>query len=146
MDNEMLFFFCFFVYFLLFHGQNVKNEAFCVKWGPNEVHFSNLVLMRTKSSIEDLFATTVECASLDSNQFSFHWTHTSATLITRDHFYSINANKDHKTIYLAIPSKLTKRTVVQRIPIFNISMSSKLLGCCFHVSNLTFLGRVLSNI
>ena len=27
--------------------------------GPNEDHFSNMVLMRTKSSIEDLFATTV---------------------------------------------------------------------------------------
>ena len=35
-------------YFLPFHGQNVENED----------HFSNLVLMRTKSSIKDLFATT----------------------------------------------------------------------------------------
>ena len=34
-----------------------ENEAFCVKWGPNE-DSSRLVLMRNKSSIEDLFATT----------------------------------------------------------------------------------------
>ena len=37
---------------------NGEIEDFCVKWGPNEDHFSSLVLMRTKSSIEDLFATT----------------------------------------------------------------------------------------
>ena len=38
-------------------GNMGENEAFC---GPNEDHFSSLVLMRTKSSIEDLFATTVK--------------------------------------------------------------------------------------
>ena len=54
---------CFFGWFLsvflLIHGQNVENEAFCVKWGPNEDHFSNLVLMRTKSSIEDFYGSAV---------------------------------------------------------------------------------------
>ena len=35
-----------------------EDEAFCVKWGLNEDHFSSLVLMRTKSSIEDLFGRT----------------------------------------------------------------------------------------
>ena len=35
-----------------------EDEAFCVKWGLNEDHFSSLVLMRTKSSIEDLYART----------------------------------------------------------------------------------------
>ena len=35
-----------------------ENEAFCVKRGLNEDHFSSLVLMRTKSSIEDLFERT----------------------------------------------------------------------------------------
>ena len=35
-----------------------ENEAFCVKLGLNEDHFSSLVLMRTKSSIEDLFERT----------------------------------------------------------------------------------------
>ena len=42
----------------MYDGEHVENEAFCVKWGPNEDHFSSLVLIRTKSSIEDLFATT----------------------------------------------------------------------------------------
>ena len=37
---------------------NIESEAFCVKRGPNEDHFSNLLLMRTKSSIKDLFTTT----------------------------------------------------------------------------------------
>ena len=32
--------------------------GFCVKWGLNEDHFSSLVLMRTKSSIEDIFGRT----------------------------------------------------------------------------------------
>ena len=36
--------------------KNGQTEDFCVKWGPNEDHFSSLVLMRTKSSIEDLCA------------------------------------------------------------------------------------------
>ena len=31
------------------------------KWGPNEDHFSSLVLMRTKSSIEDFYGSTDEC-------------------------------------------------------------------------------------
>ena len=31
--------------------KNGQTEDFCVKWGPNEDHFSSLVLMRTKSSI-----------------------------------------------------------------------------------------------
>ena len=35
-----------------------EDEAFCVKWGLNEDHFGSLVLMRTKSSIEDLFERT----------------------------------------------------------------------------------------
>ena len=39
----------------IIHGEN---EIFCVKWGPNEDYFSSLVLMRTKSSIKDHFATT----------------------------------------------------------------------------------------
>ena len=37
---------------------NGGNEAFHVKWGLNEDHFSNLVLTRTRSSIKDLFAST----------------------------------------------------------------------------------------
>ena len=35
-----------------------ENEDFGAKLGPNEDHFSSLVLMRTKSSIEDLYAAT----------------------------------------------------------------------------------------
>ena len=32
----------------------MENMDFCVKWEPNEDYFSTLVLMRTKSSIEDI--------------------------------------------------------------------------------------------
>ena len=44
---------------LSYKGNMGKMGAFRVKLGPNEDHFSGLVLMGTKSSIEDLFATTV---------------------------------------------------------------------------------------
>ena len=37
-----------------------ENEAYCVKRGPNEDHFNRTVLMRTKYSIENLFATNVD--------------------------------------------------------------------------------------
>ena len=37
---------------------NGENETFCVEWGLNEDNFGTLVLMRTKSSIEDLFERT----------------------------------------------------------------------------------------
>ena len=43
-----------------------ENENFSVKWGPNEDHFSSLVLTRTKSSIEDLYGST-ECQDFDSS-------------------------------------------------------------------------------
>ena len=48
----------FFTASLQFFSHNWENENFCVKWGLNEDHFSSLVLMRTKSSIEDLSART----------------------------------------------------------------------------------------
>jgi len=48
----------FFTASLPFFSHNWENENFCVKWGLNEDHFSSLVLMRTKSSIEDLYART----------------------------------------------------------------------------------------
>ena len=37
------------------YGEHGENEALCVKLGPNEDHFSSLVLMRTKSPIEDFY-------------------------------------------------------------------------------------------
>ena len=48
----------FFTASLPFFSHNWENENFCVKWGLSEDHFSSLVLMRTKSSIEDLSART----------------------------------------------------------------------------------------
>ena len=44
------------------YGENGENEDFCVwKWRLNEDHFSSLVLIRTKSSIEDFYGSTDEC-------------------------------------------------------------------------------------
>ena len=40
----------------IMYGKMGENENFCVKLGLNEDHFTILVLMRTKSSIEDLCA------------------------------------------------------------------------------------------
>ena len=37
------------------YGENGENEDFCVQLQQNEDHFSSLVLMRTKSSIEDFY-------------------------------------------------------------------------------------------
>ena len=41
------------------------------KRGPNEDHFSNLVLMRTKSSIEDLYGSTVYLVSLRNKSLNY---------------------------------------------------------------------------
>ena len=61
----------FFTASLQFFSHNWENENFCVKWGLNEDHFSSLVLMRTKSSIEDLYGSTVYLVSLRNKSLNY---------------------------------------------------------------------------
>ena len=49
-----------------------KNETVCVKLGLHEDHFSSLVLMRTKFSIEDLFASTKKQRNSNQGWFEFN--------------------------------------------------------------------------
>ena len=54
------------------HFHMGKNETVCVKLGLHEDHFSSLVLMRTKFSIEDLFASTKKQRNSNQGWFEFN--------------------------------------------------------------------------
>ena len=59
-----------------------ESEDFSLKWGPNEDQFSSLVLMRTKSSIEDLYGSTEQYVACDL--------HGLQTISELDNFYHLH--------------------------------------------------------